>query len=208
MLLAGRRRLAILSGTGRSSRQAVPMSKAVSALLKLLALCLLYTVVGALVGGVLFLPFGLLGWLFTSDITALVIASGFGGVIGALFGFAQTFLDYFRKQPAEPEKDEESVGEKAAGFYLGPLKPDWFAIFDVLKWFATKDFSKQKPGRLKRALIGAVGCAAVALFLIVMVSMVSSTRSPDALSFGELTLFLVLPAAAIGAILGALSDSL
>jgi hypothetical protein len=181
------------------------MRKAVLALCGFLARCVLYCARGAIVGAVLFLPFGLVGWILTGEIAVLVFASGVGGLIGALLGIGQVFIEFFSERPPEKERAEESFAAKLAGFYLGPLKPDWLVIFDIARWFGTKDFSEQKPGRLKRALVGAIGFSLVAALLIGLVALNFPGRD---LSLGALVVMFVVPAGVIGAVLGALTDSL
>jgi hypothetical protein len=184
------------------------MGKAVLAILHFLARCVLYSAIGAIVCGVLFLPFGLLGWILTQDVAIVLFPSGFGGLLGALLGIGQVFIEHFSERPPEQEQAGENLAGNLAGFYLGPLKPNWLAVFDIVRWFATKEFTKQKPGRWKRALIGAIGLSLVAGLLIGLVALSSAARGSDAPSLGALAAMLVGPAAVIGAVLGALTDSL
>lgn len=199
------------SGPGRSAEFAwelFTMGKAVLAILQFLARCVLYSAIGAIVGGVLFLPFGLLGWILTKEVAAVLFPSGFGGLLGTGFGIGQVFIEYFSERPPEQERAGGNLAGNLAEFYLGPLKPDWLVVFDIARWFATTDFSKQKPGRWKRALIGAIGLSLIAAFLLGFAALNAPVRGPDAPLLGALAAMLVVPAAVIGAVVGALSDSL
>jgi hypothetical protein len=167
--------------------------------------CVLYAVLWAVIGAVMFLPFGLIGWFAGEGFEVILFASGFGAFVCALLGIGQVFIERFSEKPSEPEA---SAASTFAQFYLGPLLPSWLAFFDVAKWFVTRDPSKQRPGRWRRAFWGACALGLLALLPLVVVASTSQPRDPDDIPGWALGLMIVGPAALIGAAIGALSDSL
>jgi hypothetical protein len=184
------------------------------AILRFLTQCVLDGGIGVIVGGAMSLPFGLMGWILTKEVIYLAIAGFFGGLIGGLHGIGQVLVEYFSEQAAEPDQSEENTGwELVSAFYLRPLLglllgPVYrcLEVFEIAKWFATKDFSKQKPGRWKRAVIGAIAMWLFAGFLAFLSVWSSPGPVPEELPLAAAAI-VSLTFAAMGAVLGALTDS-
>lgn len=112
--------------------------------------------------------------------------------------------------PTREALDPTKIGANVALNVVGGLIPGGSAaltIFGVLRWFVTKDFSQQAPGRAKRALVGALALGVFAILLMVFAAlMVPATPNANPPGPGALAL-MVLGAGAIGAMLGLLSDN-
>jgi hypothetical protein len=166
---------------------------------------------GLLVGLVFALLFSLVvaySWFTAGDREALDILLYINGVLalgGFLFGMGWEINKTFAEpeSPRSPEQEAQKARDAAIQltkrFIVGPSGPVSL-LLKWLRWFAAKDFGAQKPGRGKRALIGALflggGGAGVFSFLAFVQG---------------LSVFFVLGAVLFaclaGAVLGALSDS-
>jgi hypothetical protein len=154
-----------------------------------------------------FAVFGLIAWFFSGDSEVILIASIFGMILGALLGIGQVFIKTFGEKPERVKHDNvgAEIAQDLAGRALPPLEPLLF-VYKIFLWFFTTDFKAQRPRRGKRALIGALVLGAIALGMIAFLGSVLEEK-PESLTFWQM-LWAVPVAAAIGALLGAVSDSL
>jgi hypothetical protein len=113
-----------------------------------------------------------------------------------------------KKPDQEPKAEWGTAGSEVAQEVAGravPLLGYVFLVFRLFTWTTTTEFKAQKPGRWKRAGLGAVVLGLVAFVLVVVAASVIAER-PAALTFWQ-ALWAVPVAAAFGAVLGAVSDS-
>jgi hypothetical protein len=125
-----------------------------------------------------------------------------------LFGIGSEIIARF----GEKQSTHTSLLEEGAEFALeqvaAPLLPDFtFGIGKMLFWLARKDFSAQAPSRGRRALLGAVILGVLAFLVFILLLAVSNTNNSQATNLGICALAGVA-GAMVGAILGALSDSM
>ena len=111
--------------------------------------------------------------------------------------------------PTWEEIDPARIGASVALNAVGGMVPGGSAaltIFGVLRWFATKDFSQQAPGRGRRAFVGALALGVFAIMFIVFAALLVPVNPNDHPPGPGALALMVLGAAAIGAMLGLLSD--
>jgi len=189
------------------------MKRAVFHIGKFALECVLFAVLFGVGGAILFLPFGIL--VAVSDIArgktfnwgVWLVPSFLGTIIGGVWGVGQVFVDRF-SDPLRPKEVNPPLGRSLADFYLGSLKPTWWSVIDAGSILANKDWSKQRPGRWNRAVVGAVACMLLMGFLVGAIALGpkgGSTKVADSAKFAFA--FLVGFAGLIGGVLGALTDS-
>jgi len=177
--------------------------------IQFIAICLATGLLSAIGVAILFGVFGVIGWFFTGDVNALFVAVIFGTVVGFLFGIGQVIIATFSEtKPPHSPPNEDIATEVAAGIASKIMPPleIILALGKMVHWLTTKDFQAQKPGRLKRALVGAGVRGAIAFVFLACVSAMMPP-SPTRLSFWAAMLGVPI-AAVIGAVLGAVSDAL
>lgn len=161
--------------------------------------CLGYAIGYGFIGVLLFLPYGILGLVLTGDPTGTLFFAGIGYVIGAPIGIGEVFAKRFSPQPPREPPDGKTLFRMLLGFYLGPLLPPWWRVVVAGRMLAEKDFSRQQPGRWKRAVVGALACILLMSFLNLAVDM------PADIPVWLLTLGI---GAVLGGVAGALTDSI
>ena len=153
---------------------------------------------------ILFLPIAILFGAITNDWwDSLFVISLFGGVVGFLVGGGSTFVDWFSDPEfVNPEKNG-SLSGLVVGSYLDGVIPSWLSAIFMFHKVATKDYSRARPGRLKRAMIGACfGAVMGFLFWFIMLGVPSP--SPPIVN---LLLFTTIGAVTCG-LGGALTDAI
>jgi hypothetical protein len=160
----------------------------------------------------LFGLFGAIAGLCTGDWGFALAITAFGSVAGVLFGIGNVVVELVRERcdAPEPVEDTASSGWLLAGHLVGMITPPMKAITLIISgcvWLATKDYRTQRPGRRRRAAIGALFLGLFAILFILLVLAMIGPPPPGGATIWEAIGF-VLFAAAVGAVLGFLSDSL
>jgi MFS family permease len=167
-----------------------------------LLVCLGWTAFFALCGLVCALATG--DWGFMGAITV------FGLIAGVLFGIGGIIVQIVRcyQEPVDEEPNEAASAAFVGGHVLGALIPilkPFTLLFSVLVWVVTKNHRKQRAGRGKRALLGAIVLgllgAGMATFLFMFF-----VPPQGGMTIWE-AIIGVLVLAGIGAVVGLLSDS-
>jgi hypothetical protein len=133
---------------------------------------------GGLAGGLLALPIGLLFWFgITKWNERLEVAFAFtsmGALFGLLWGVGQTFVAWFSDSEFAHADDE--LVQRVAPLYwglkilLGPLG----GAIGLVVLATSKDYSRARPGRLKRGLVGAVVGACFGIGFVLLASLMTN----------------------------------
>jgi hypothetical protein len=132
---------------------------------------------GGLAGGLLALPIGLLFWFgITKWDERLGVAFAFtsmGAIFGLLWGVGQTFVAWF-SDPEYVHADDELV-QRVTPLYWGLkiLLGPWGGAIGLVVLAACKDYSRGRPGRLKRGLVGAVVGACFGIGFVLLANLMT-----------------------------------
>lgn len=149
---------------------------------------------------ILFLPYAMLGLVFGGEAAGALFIVCFAALVGALLGICQFLVGRFSEQLPVTGKPT-SLANDLLWFYLSPLLPWWGQLTHLIWVIATKDYSRQKPGRWKRGLVVAAWSMLVIGLLVVVTERMTS--SPTDAMF----LIVILGmSATLGGVAGALTD--
>ena len=131
--------------------------------------------------------------------------------MGVLFGVGDIVVQAVQshQEPVEEEPNAAAEAALVGGHVLGALVPvlkPFILLGLALGWIARKDFKSQAPGRGRRALVGAVVLGLLGTGLLAAVYLVAGPPPPGGLTIWE-AMAIILIFAAIGAVLGLLSDA-
>lgn len=161
--------------------------------------CLGYAIGCGIIVALLFLPYGIFGLVITRDPTGTLVFAGLGFVIGVPIGIGEVFSRRFSPRPPLEPPDGKRLFLMLLGFYLGPFLSPWWRVVEVGWILVEKDFSRQQPGRWKRAVVGALA-GMVPMTLMNAMTVTTPSEYPWwllTLGFG----------AVLGGFAGALTDS-
>ena len=154
---------------------------------------------------------GLVCTLATGDWEFMGAITVFGLAAGILFGIGSIVIKIFGspQDPAEGGPSHAADTALLGGYILGALVPilkPFTLILTAMVWLATKDFRGQEAGRGRRALVGAVVLGLLGVGMLLFVYCLIGPPPPGGLRLWEAVVG-ILVLAAIGAVLGLLSDA-